>query len=142
MTKSVTEKKKRDFWVFGILGSVVLLIAVIFSIFWLTQKLLKNFAETLPDQTVHQSELLDGYIVRIADSIVEISGTSPENSATQIKDAVVELNKIKVEFSNAFNTSLDLDSWIITRNAFYAKLSAEVDIAVQAFAQTGELPQS
>ena len=127
---------------FGILGSVVLLIAVIFSIFWLTQKLLKNFAETLPDQTVHQSELLDGYIVRIADSIVEISGTSPENSATQIKDAVVELNKIKVEFSNAFNTSLDLDSWIITRNAFYAKLSAEVDIAVQAFAQTGELPQS
>ena len=141
MIHSVTEIKKRDFWVLGILGSVVLLIAVIVSVFWVTQNTLKDVAETLPDQTVYQSELLDGYIVRIADSIVEISGVSPENSAPKISKAIAELDKIKREFANTFNTSLAMDSWIKSRNIFFEKLVTEIAVAVDVFAQTGTIPQ-
>jgi len=141
LINSVTEIKKRDFWVLGILGSVVLLIAVIVSVFWVTQNTLDEVVETLPDQTVYQSELLDGFIVRIADSIVEISNVSPEKSSLQIRRAVAELNKVKREFSNAFNTSLAMDSWIRSRNVFFEKLVSEIEVAIEVFAQTGTIPQ-
>lgn len=141
MVQSVTEIKKRDFWVFGILGSVVLLIVIIFSIFLQTQNTLNEVVETLPDQTVYQSESLDGYIVRIADLIVEISDVSPESSAPQIRRAVAELNKIKLEFSNTFNTSLAMDSWIRSRNVFFEKFIVEVEGAFEVFSQTGTIPQ-
>ena len=142
MIQSVTEVKKRDFWLFGILGSVVLIVAVIVSFFYRTQTTLTGVANILPDQSVYQSELIDGYIVRLADAIVEMNEVQPEVSVEQVRKSIVELKKIESNFASNFAVFLTVQSSIESYNSFFERFVLENKAAVDALSQTGKRPQS
>ncbi len=141
LERSVTEAKKKDFWMVGIAGLVLLLVAIITSFFYRTQNALTDVANFLPDQSIYQAELIDSYIVRMADTIVDMQEVEPKSSLVTVRNSVIELKAIEADFSSNFKSLQVMQSEVFSHNAFFDRFVGEVQAAVNALSQTGAIPQ-
>ena len=141
LSRFVTVTKKRDFWMLGIASTVIVLIIVLVSFFYKTQNTLTGVAEFLPDQSVYQAELIDGYIVKLADVIVEMGEVEPGVSAAHVQKAIAELKAVEADFSSNFNILQSMQSSTVSHNSVYERFVSEVQVAVAALSQTGKIPQ-
>ncbi|OUR79448.1 hypothetical protein A9Q83_03315 [Alphaproteobacteria bacterium 46_93_T64] len=94
MRRIHSETKKTDYWIFTFVGIAATLIVVVAGLFLYTEETLTEFEAAIPEEVLLQAQVLEEAVVQIADSIVDLEQSIPEERLGSFGRARENLNLV------------------------------------------------